>query len=479
MVDTVESERLLALLDGLPLAIAQAGAYLQESGVGLTTYLRFYEQQWSELMESDNSTDAPLQDYPNRSVWTTWAISYQAIREKHEATANLLLLWSFLDNKDLWHGLFAAACGASDLASTMLVEWIGDIATSELKFSNAIILLRNYSLVVQIQETMSYTTHPVLHKWAFHSQGRKFASKLWTLAVVAVGHAVPLSSSKNSAIQSRLLPHAQACSEQIPGAAQELSGGDFWGMNPDERRSRQALLSGLHMLGVLYADQDRLVVAEQIYNRALQGTEKAVGPNHTSACDILNNLGALYNEQGRLVDAQQMYERALQGYEKSYGSKHMRTLQVLNNLSIVYKNQGKLETAKDMLEKVLRERQEVLGQNHVSTFETMHNLGNLCGIQGNFTKAEQMYDQALQGYESALGPKHTSTLRTMHSLGFLYKDQGKLAKAEQMYTQALQGYIEALGPHHTLTLRTMRCLESLYRDQGRSAEAEDMFARAR
>jgi hypothetical protein len=45
IVDTAESEQLLMLLDSLPLAIAQAGAYLQESGVGLTTYLRFYEQQ--------------------------------------------------------------------------------------------------------------------------------------------------------------------------------------------------------------------------------------------------------------------------------------------------------------------------------------------------------------------------------------------------------------------------------------------------
>jgi hypothetical protein len=45
IVDTAESEQLLALLDGLPLAIAQAGAYLQESRVGLTTYLRFYEEQ--------------------------------------------------------------------------------------------------------------------------------------------------------------------------------------------------------------------------------------------------------------------------------------------------------------------------------------------------------------------------------------------------------------------------------------------------
>jgi hypothetical protein len=60
IVDTPESEQLLALLDGLPLAIAQAGAYLQESGVELTTYLRFYEEQWSELMELDHLADAPL-----------------------------------------------------------------------------------------------------------------------------------------------------------------------------------------------------------------------------------------------------------------------------------------------------------------------------------------------------------------------------------------------------------------------------------
>ncbi|RYN57987.1 hypothetical protein AA0117_g13189 [Alternaria alternata] len=478
--DATLGRQLLERLDGLPLAVAQAGAYLQESGVDVETYLRFYEQQWDELMQAGDKEDALLQDYPDRSVWTTWTISYQAIYNKHKLTAHLLLLWSFLDNKDLWHGLFTAACQASDLASTMLAEWIGDIATCEMRFSNAMILLRNYSLVVRMQNTMSYATHPVLHKWAFHSQGRKYASTLWPLVVVVVGHAVPLSSFRNySAIQRRLLPHAQACSRQIFGATQESSGGNFWDMNPNERRSRQALLDGLHMLGVLYAGQDKLAVAEQMYNRALRGKEEAVGPTHTSTCDTLNNLGALYNEQGRLVDAQQMYERALQGYEKSHGLKHMSTLQVLNNLSIVYKNQGKLEMAKDLLKRTLRERKEVLGQNHMSTFETMHNLGNLCGIQGNLTEAEQLYDQALQGYENALGPKHTSTLRTINSLGVLYADQGKLDKAEQMYTQALQGYIEALGPRHTLTVRTVRNLESLYRDQGRSAEAEDMFVRAR
>jgi hypothetical protein len=50
----------------------QAGAYLQERTENVS-YLRFYEQQWSELIELGHMADAPLQDYPDRSVWATWA----------------------------------------------------------------------------------------------------------------------------------------------------------------------------------------------------------------------------------------------------------------------------------------------------------------------------------------------------------------------------------------------------------------------
>lgn len=191
--DAALGEQLLRRLDGLPLAIAQAGAYLQESRVSVKDYLGFYDQQWDELMVLGNKDDALLQDYSDRSVWTTWAISYQAIHDRHEATANLLLLWSFLDNKDLWHGLFAAACRRSALAAKMLLRWIGDIASNELKFSGAMQLLRSYSLIevavetTEVIETASYATHPVVHQWAHHAQGKRFAAELGQMAVVAIG----------------------------------------------------------------------------------------------------------------------------------------------------------------------------------------------------------------------------------------------------------------------------------------------------
>ena len=143
-------------LDGLPLAIAQAGAYLQQSGVGIGKYLGFYEQQWKELMDSQGLGHTPLQEYLNGSVGTTWNISYNAVREKDNAAANLLLLWAFLDNRDLWHGLLIAAYRASSVAARRLSEWIGNIASSELEFTKAIQVLRNYSLIEEVEDLASY-----------------------------------------------------------------------------------------------------------------------------------------------------------------------------------------------------------------------------------------------------------------------------------------------------------------------------------
>ncbi|RYN54782.1 hypothetical protein AA0117_g13318 [Alternaria alternata] len=479
--DKAESERLLALLDGLPLAIAQAGAYLQQSGVGLTTYLRFYEQQWSELMQSDDLADAPLQDYPERSVWTTWAISYQAIRERHEHTANLLLLWSFLDNKDLWHGLFATGCSRSALVAKMLSEWVGDIASSEIKFSGAMQLLCNYSLAEQMQDTGSYATHPVVHQWAHHSQGKRFAAELSRLAVVAVGWAVPESSTRDyAALQRRLLLHAQACSSQVVKRKTVWDRGAAVGSNEDinEDQKRETVLDAVHMLGVLYANQGRLGEAEQMYERALRGKEEALGVGHSSTLDTVGNLGNLYAAQGRLDEAEKMYQRALRGKEEALGFGHSSTLATVGNLGNLYAAQGRLDEAEQMYERALRGKEEALGVGHTSTLGTVGNLGLLYADQGKLGEAEKMYQRALRGKEEALGVGHSSTLDTVGNLGNLYAAQGRLDEAEQMYERALRGY-EALGlDNNAPTLNTVNNLGNLYADQGRLGEAEKMYQRA-
>jgi Tfp pilus assembly protein PilF len=54
-----------------------------------------------------------------------------------------------------------------------------------------------------------------------------------------------------------------------------------------------------------------------MYKRALQGKEKAWGPDYTSTLNTVNNLGLLYADQGELEEAENIYKRALVGYEKA------------------------------------------------------------------------------------------------------------------------------------------------------------------
>lgn len=69
-----------------------------------------------------------------------------------------------------------------------------------------------------------------------------------------------------------------------------------------------------------------------MYQRALTGYEKALGPDHRSTLVTVNNLGNLCNNQGKLKEAQGMYQRALVGREKAQGPDHPCTLDTVNNL---------------------------------------------------------------------------------------------------------------------------------------------------
>ena len=38
------------------------------------------------------------------SILTTWTVSFNEVQKKCPEAANLLTLWGFLDNQDIWYG---------------------------------------------------------------------------------------------------------------------------------------------------------------------------------------------------------------------------------------------------------------------------------------------------------------------------------------------------------------------------------------
>ncbi|KAH7119384.1 hypothetical protein B0J13DRAFT_532484 [Dactylonectria estremocensis] len=464
-----DCDQLLELLDGLPLALAQAASYLREKGIDVTTYVQIYKHQWDELMESRDASSRPLLDYEQGSIATTWMVSFKEIERKSTNAASLLRLWAFLDNKQLWHGLLGTATEAG--GADGWPDWLWEMARNEVRFLDSIGLLLRYSMVeTQEGSTGSYSMHPVVHRWASFLDDDRQKHESARLALIVVGSSVPMRESREYwVLQQKLLPHAERCAEWMREA---LAGADVWYIGDE------LVMGSLHMLGLLYSDQGKFKEAEEMYERALEGKEKALGPHHTSTLMTVNNLGNLYSDQGKFKEAEEMYERALEGKEKALGLHHTSTLDTVNNLGNLYNSQGKFKEAEEMYERALEGKEKAPGPDQISTLHTVNNLGTLYKDQGKFKEAEEMYERALEGKEKALGPNHTSTLDTVNNLGTLYKGQGKFKEAEEMYERALEGNEKALGPNHTSTLGTVNNLGNLYWDQGKFQEAEEMYERA-
>jgi tetratricopeptide (TPR) repeat protein len=72
--------------------------------------------------------------------------------------------------------------------------------------------------------------------------------------------------------------------------------------------------------------------AEQMYERALAGYEKASQSETIPALKAVGNLGLRYRDQGRLKDAEKMFQRAVLGMRKVLGLDHPYTLEMVNDL---------------------------------------------------------------------------------------------------------------------------------------------------
>ena len=98
-------------------------------------------------------------------------------------------------------------------------------------------------------------------------------------------------------------------------------------------------------MGLLYADQGKLDGAEKMYQRALQGYEKALGlenvARHRPALITIWNLGDLFAAQRHLDKAKEMYLRACTGFQVLLGPSCNQCQLIEFNIASLDATQGK------------------------------------------------------------------------------------------------------------------------------------------
>ena len=379
--------RLAKELDGLPHALATAGAYLNQVAINISEYLRLYKTSWLKL----HKTSPELSSYDNRTLYSTWQLSLDHVKQQNELSAKFLQFWAYFNNQDIWFELLRHSDSEDP-------QWICELTEDELNFNSAVRVLCDHGVVEADTssqdwvESKGYGMHSCVHLWTIYVLNQEWDYNLARLAVKCVGsHVIAKEANKWWLIQRRLLQHVARCLYII--------------LNDMIRDD--GMESAYHNLDLLFANQGKLEDAKKMYQRALQGYEKALGPDHPSTLLTVNNLGKLYADQGKLGEAEKMFERALQGYEKALGAEHTSTLLTVNNLGLLYKYQGKLGEAGKMFERALQGYEEALGHERVNTYipalNTTENFAMLYVEIDRADKAGNMYSRALYGLEAVLG----------------------------------------------------------------------------
>jgi tetratricopeptide (TPR) repeat protein len=90
-----------------------------------------------------------------------------------------------------------------------------------------------------------------------------------------------------------------------------------------------------YYLGIVYQKKGKDEEAERMLQRALDGFEKTLGPDHIYTVNVVNRLGHLHEDMGNLASAQAKYRRALTGFEKALGLEHKETGSVARRLELL------------------------------------------------------------------------------------------------------------------------------------------------
>ncbi|HAG97900.1 MAG TPA: hypothetical protein DCL75_03315 [Ktedonobacter sp.] len=143
-----QATEIVIALDGLPLALDQAGAYIEETRCGLSQYLNLYGTRRKELLMRRGRF--PI-DHPD-SVAATWSLSFQQVEQASQAAADLLRLLAFLDPEAIPEEIITL--GAAELGPAL-----GAAASDPLQVDSIIELLLRYSLIRRTPEVKSFSIH--------------------------------------------------------------------------------------------------------------------------------------------------------------------------------------------------------------------------------------------------------------------------------------------------------------------------------
>ena len=376
--------QLVQMLERFPLALDQAAAYIQETGVSLVGYIQRYQEKRHDLLQRRGSSKSPHGQHPE-SVATTFELSLEKACEYCPQAADVLYFCSFLQ---------------PDAMPEEVLLQADDLKLDTFSLDEVTFALQRYSLIRRNTQERTFSMHRLVQAVLKDTMNPQTMHRWAERTVLAVNAIFPQVEPATWPQCKRLLAHALVCNNLIE----------------EHRLVGSEMARLLHQTGIYLYYHLRYQEAEPLYQRALTIREQQLGLYDPYTASSVNNLALLYKEQGRYAEAEPLYQRAIMIWTRQHGPEHPKTAQSLNNLANLYKKQGKYTEAETLYQRTLAIREQRLGPDDPDTAQSLNNLAKLYNVQGRYAEAEPLYQRALTIREQQLGPHHPSTATSINNL---------------------------------------------------------------
>ena len=520
------SKEIVNELGCIPLAIDQAGAYIEAGKCDIDQYLRQLSVHRQALMSDATFTGASKY---NKTVYGTWDLSFKEIEkragghstpENAQAAQSAILIFqicAFFHHNNISKDIFQSAAekAVQDVNSeriTKLPQAItcldhtllgldNDGLWDEFIFGQGISVLLSFSLMKREQSLKIFSVHPLVHYWSRERMSKSDQQKMCQMGSTILSCAISWKfETQDYKLRRLIFPHIKANKlyerqlglikqyydeEWVKFALVLGENGDFNGAEQLEVQvmdMRKKLLGAEHTdtltsmanLASTYRNQGRWNEAEQLQIHVLDMRKKLFDSEHPDTLTSIANLAHTYKKQGRWNEAEQLQIQVMNIRKKLLGTEHPDTLTSMASLACTYRKQGRWNEAEQLEIQVLDMRKKLHGAEHPDTLTSMANLACTYRKKGRWNEAEQLQTQVMDMREKLLGAEHPNTLISMANLASTYKNQGKWNKAERLEIQVMDMTKKLHGVEHPDTLTSMANLARIYRKQGRWNEAEQL-----
>lgn len=385
--DKQAAKSIVEAMDGLALALEQAGAYIHETQCSLPDYLLDFNDIRNTITLLDNNGE-DVNDH--KSVFATFKLAFKKVKEKSPIAAQILEACSFLSPDLIPIEIF-----------TISADFLGDelikLKDNSFEFNKAIKALLDYSLLERDSNNHSLSIHRLVQTVVRELMDDKNRIASLQSLICALEKLLPPSTQtlENWATYQRILPSTLSL---IPLITTDC-------FDSKQVCNEQAYLL-FNQMGVYCQTQAIYPQALACHYASLKVLKSTFPIRHICVAASLNNIGETYRQLSEYKQALEYFQDALAIHNSTPGDTDPSIADILNNIGTIYSSQARYDDALTHYKKALSITILNSGEIHPNTAKSLNNIGETYRHQRKYPQALKCYLKALDIYKKTVGENH-------------------------------------------------------------------------